>query len=453
MRQQALRTGLTGKAQNQLLSLTPPQALILSYLALSLLGMLALKHPAAHTGSLSWLEALFTAVSASTITGLSVIDAGSQLSLIGQWILIVLMQFGGLGLLTFGILILRLGSGQMSLRQRAALRDTYNQSGSGDVMRLMRLMVGFVFLMEVVGALLLAITWTPYMGWRQAMFHGLFHAVSAFNNAGFALAPDSLGRYLADPGVNLVISFLFVSGGIGFVVVADMIGKRRFREYSLHTKLMLVGTLVVNIVAMLVFLGLEYGNPKTLAGLGGWEQKFWATWFQALAPRSAGFSTLASTDLLPQTSFFVICLMFIGAGSGSTGGGIKLTSFIVLLLATRAFVRQHAHAVVFGRSIDQTMVMKALAITVTAFFLVLLSTLLLAAFEPLPLLDLAFEVVSAATTSGLSRGATGELSVAGQSLIMLLMLAGRIGPLTLAFTLAAPQGTRVQYPSGQVNIG
>jgi trk system potassium uptake protein TrkH len=443
---------LIRQAQKRLLSLTPPQALILSYIGLSLAGVLLLKLPAANTGPISWMQALFTAVSASTITGLTVVDSGTQFTLFGQWILIFLMQCGGLGLMTFGILILRLSSGQMSLRQRAALRDSFNQSG-GDVVQLMQLMAGFMVAMEALGTLLLALHWVPQMGWPRGLFHSFFHAVSAFNNAGFALSANSLAGELASPLVNLVIPLLFVSGGIGFAVVADLVRKRRFREYSLHTKLMLVGTLAINLTAILVLLALEHGNPETLGGLDGWDQKFWAAWFQALAPRSAGFATLDIGKLLPETAFFIMGLMFIGAGSGSTGGGIKLTTFIVLLLATRAFARQHTHAVVFKRRLDSVMVMKALAITVIALFCVMTGTFLLAITEPAAFLDLAFEAVSAATTTGLSRGITAGLSLPGQCLVMILMLIGRIGPLTLAFTLANPQGARIQYPDGQVNIG
>lgn len=281
----------------------------------------------------------------------------------------------------------------------------------------------------------------------------LFHAVSAFNNAGFVLASDSLSAYAANPLVNIVISLLFISGGIGFVVVADMLGKKRFRDYQLHTKLMLTGTLAINLVAMLTILLLEYGNPATLGALDGIGGKLWAAWFQAVTPRSAGFNTLDIGALTPATAFLIMGLMFIGGGSGSTAGGIKLTTFIILLLATRAFLLQYDRPVVSGRSIAPDTVLKALAIIMIGLLCVITATFLLAMTESLDFLDLAFEAVSAASTAGLSRGITADLSAAGQIVIMVLMLVGRIGPLTLAFTLATPRGTRIQYPAGQVNIG
>jgi trk system potassium uptake protein TrkH len=300
---------------------------------------------------------------------------------------------------------------------------------------------------------LLALQWVPEMGWQRGIYYSFFHAVSAFNNAGFVLAPDSLVAYVTNPLVNLVISLLFISGGIGFVVVADILARRRFRDYQLHTKLMLVGTLAINVVAMLTILLLEYGNPATLGTLHGAGSKLWAAWFQAVVPRSAGFNTLDIGALTPATSFLIMGLMFIGAGTGSTGGGIKLTTFIILLLATRAFVMQHDRPVIFGRSIEPNTVLKSLAIIIIGLLCVITGTFLLTAMESLDFLDLAFEAVSAASTTGLSRGVTAQLSAGGQIVVIVLMLIGRIGPLTLAFTLARPQGARIQYPAGQVNIG
>jgi trk system potassium uptake protein TrkH len=433
--------------------LTPPQALVLSFVGLSLAGALLLKLPAATQLPTSWLQALFTAVSAATITGLSVVDVGSQFTLFGQAVLLLLIQLGGLGLMTFGVFFIHLSSGRLRLRDRAALRDSFNQTGRGDLGQLLRTIIGFMVGMELLGTALLALQWVPEMGWVRGLYYSLFHAVSAFNNAGFALRPDSLAAYAGRPLVNLVISFLFIAGGIGFVVVTDVRGKRRFADLSLHTRLMLVGTLVVNLVAMLALLALEYGNPATLGGLHGWGAKLWAAWFQAVTPRSAGMSTVDIGQLLPASTLFVMALMFIGAGSGSTGGGIKLTTFIVLLLATRAFMQQRQQPVVYGRSIDAATVQKALAVTIIAVLTAVLATFVLLLTEAGNFLDLAFEVVSALSTVGLSRDITPTLSAAGQGVIMLLMLIGRVGPLTLAFVIANPYSASIRYPAGRIAIG
>ncbi|ARO87868.1 Ktr system potassium transporter B [Nitrosospira lacus] len=436
-----------------ILGLTPPQALALSYLGLSLIGTLLLKLPGASHQPVSWMQALFTAVSASTVTGLVVVDTGTYFTLFGHWILLILMQCGGLGLMTFGIIVIHLTRGQLALKHRAALRETFNHTGQGDVRRIMLWAIGFTAIMELLGTVFLALQWVPEMGWGKGLFYSFFHTLAAFNNAGFALAADSLTTYADNPLVNSVISLLFISGGIGFVVIADIIDNKRFRHFALHTKLMLVGTLVINLVAMTVILVLEYGNPATLAALPDWGAKLWTSWFQAVTPRSAGFNTLDTGALFPSTAFFIMGLMFIGGGSGSTAGGIKLSTFIVVLLATWAFLRGQERPVVFGRGIQLDIIRKSLAIIVISLLCVSTGIFLLTVTEGGNFLDVAFEAVSAAGTVGLSRGITADLSVAGQIIIIVLMLIGRVGPLTIAFTLAHTRGESIQYPAGQMNIG
>ncbi|MEO7031461.1 MAG: TrkH family potassium uptake protein [Herbaspirillum sp.] len=433
--------------------LTPPQALILSFVSLALIGMLLLKVPVASQTPTSWLQALFTAVSAATITGLTVVDVGTQYTLFGQIVLLLLIQLGGIGLLTFGIFILHLSNGRLRLRDRAVLRDAFNQSGGGDIRELLRTMIGFVVLLELLGSILLALVWVPQMGWGRGLFFSVFHAVSAFNNAGFALGADGLLGYVRNPVINSVISMLFIAGGLGFVVISDLHGKRHFRDFALHTKLMLVGTVVIDLIAMLVLLWLEYGNPHTLGGLPDWGSKLWAAWFQAVTPRSAGMSTLDIGQMHPASALFMMLLMFIGGGSGSTAGGIKLTTFIILLVATRSFLQQRAQPVVFGRAIDPATIQKALAVTIMAVLMAVLATFILLLTERGNFLDLAFEVVSALCTVGLSRDVTPTLSVAGQWLVMLLMLIGRVGPLTLAFVIAHPHDASIRYPRGAVLVG
>lgn len=441
------------QVRRRVLHLTPPQALILSFIGLSLLGAVLLKLPMASHVPTSWMQALFTAVSAATITGLTVLDVGSHFTLFGQWIVLGLIQLGGIGLLTFGVLIIHLTSGRLTLRNRAAMQDAFNQSGSIDLQHLLRVLFGFIVLTELLGTLLLATQWVPEMGWGKGLFYSFFHAVSAFNNAGFGLASHSLAAYVDNPLINLVIPFLFISGGIGFAVIADLRAKKRFRELTLNTRLMLIGTVTINLIAMLVLLLLEYGNPDTLGALHGWGAKLWASWFQAVAPRSSGFTTMDTAALRPVSAFFIMMLMFIGAGSGSTGGGIKLTTFIILLVATRAFLRQQKTPVVLGRSIEASMIVRALAITFIAVLCVVAGTFILMLTEDGLFIDLAFEVISAVSTTGLSRGVTPGLSIAGQCTMMVLMLIGRVGPLTLAFMLANPRGRAIEYPTGRVNIG
>lgn len=444
---------LVQQVEKNLLSLTPPQALILSFVALSLLGAVLLKLPIASHQPTSWPQALFTAVSAATVTGLVVVDTGTHFTLFGQWVLLLLMQCGGLGLMTFGVFIIYLTRDRLTLSHRAALSEALNQRGQDDMRRLLGWMFGFTAAMELLGTLVLALQWIPEKGWSAGLFFSFFHTVSAFNNAGFGLAADNLMAYASNPLVNIVIPILFISGGIGFVVIADVMGNRRFRDYALHTKLMLIATLVINAAAMLIILALEYGNPATLGGLPDLGDRLWAAWFQAVTPRTAGFNTLDIAAVRPSTALLIMLLMFIGGGSGSTASGIKLSTFVVMLFATRAFLRSEQRPVIFGRSLDSNTMLKAMSISIISLFCIVIGTFLLTITESGAFVDLAFEVVSAFGTVGLSRGITASLSGEGQAVIMLLMLIGRVGPLTLAFTIANRRRAAIQYPQGQVNIG
>lgn len=444
---------LVNLVERRVLSLTPPQAIFGSFIALSIVGALLLKLPAATTSPISWGQALFTSVSASTVTGLVVLDTGTQFTFTGHLILLALMQLGGLGLMSFGVFIISLARNRLNLGQRAVMREALNQSGSGDMRQLLRRMFVFTIVMELAGTLLLAVHWVPQMGWREGLWYSFFHAISAFNNGGFALSSTSLMAEVGSPLVNIVITGLFISGGIGFVVVADMMGKRRFADYTLHTKLMLIGSLVLSLVGMLVLFALEYTNPATLGGLEGLGDKLWAAWFASVTPRSAGLNTIDTGAMSDASALFVMVLMFIGGGAGSTAGGIKVTTFIVLVLTTRAFLLGHERPVVFKRSLDYGIIIRALTVAIMWLFAVIIGTFILTLTEPARFVDIAFEVTSAAATVGLSRGLTPELSGPGQVLIMILMLLGRAGPLALAFVLVHRHASRIQYPAGQVNLG
>lgn len=444
---------LAVRVERGLFSLRPPQALLLSFVGLSLFGTLMLMTPFASHQPTSWNHALFTAVSAVTVTGLAIVDTGTHFTLFGHWILLLLIQLGGLGLMTFGVFVIYLAQSRLTIGHRAALGEALNDTRHANLRGLLVAMFGFTLAMEAAGTFLLALQWVPEMGWSKGLFFSFFHAVSAFNNAGFGLRPDNLVAYVTSPLVNIVITALFISGGIGFVVIADVMRKRRFRDYSLHTKVMLLATLAMNAIAMLVVLTLEYGNPATLGSLPDPVARLWAAWFQGVAPRTAGFNTVDVAGLMPATALFMMGLMFIGAGSGSTASGIKLTTFIVMLAATRAFVRSQERPVIFGRSIDPSLIMKAMSITIISLFCVVTGTFLLVVTEKAPFLDLAFEAVSAFGTVGLTRNVTATLSLPGQCIIMILMLIGRVGPLTLAFTLANRRRAAIQYPDGKLTIG
>ncbi len=449
--------GLRGRASRQLRRAwrySPPVILAVSFAVLILLGALLLWTPWASPGpSLGFWQALFTACSAVTVTGLVVVDTGTQLTLFGQAVVLVLIHLGGLGLMSFAALTVMAMGGRFGLRGQRLVREAMDQTSPGDVLVLVRYIAVLALSLEAIGALLLALVWVPEMGLARGLWFSVFHAISAFNNAGFGLLPESLSPWAGDPLINGVITALFIIGGLGFTVLMDLWRRRRFATLSLHSKLTLTGTLVLALGAWLLILMFEWGNRDTLGGLPV-ADRAWAAWFTAVTPRTAGFNTLDTGALALPSVLLIMFLMFIGAGSNSTASGIKVSTFMVVLLATRSFLLGRSQTIAFGRGIALSAVFRAHAVVVLSLMLLMLANFLLVILEPdLRPLDLLFEGFSAFGTVGLSRGVTTELSVAGQGVVMFLMFVGRIGPLALAFSLARPRAANLRYVEDQVQIG
>lgn len=434
------------------LTISPPIVISGSFLFLIFAGTLLLKLPFATTRPISWTDALFTATSATTVTGLSVFDPGTVLTGFGELVLLVLIQCGGIGLMTFAVAILILFRKKVGLQNRIYLQESLTQNTVGGIVKLVKLILTFALTVEAVAAVLLTIYWIPEFGFKDALNYSVFHVISAFNNAGFSLFPDNMMSFAGDPLVNVLISFLFIIGGIGFTVVMDISQKKSFHRWALHTKLMIGGTLILNVVAMIVIFTLEYGNPGTLGNLS-LHDKLLASYFSAVTPRTAGFNTLNYGEFEDPTLLFTMLLMFIGGGSASTASGIKLTTFIVVILATISFLRSRREPELFGRSIRIETVIRSLAITTISVLLVVFFLFLLTVTEKIPFLPLAFEVVSAFGTVGLSMGITAELSDLGEVLLSLVMFTGRIGPLTLFFILMKPRKENYRYPYDAVFTG
>lgn len=431
----------------------PPVLVCGSFLLLIIIGGILLKTPWATTHSITWLQAFFTATSAVTVTGLAVIDTGTSYTNFGHWILILLMQFGGVGLMTFAIFTLLMLGERLSIKHQQIMAEALNQNGLQNIIRIAKEAVLYALVIEALGFLLLALCWIPEKGWSQGLFFALFHAVSAFNNAGFGLAADNIMGYVGHAGVTLTLSSLFIIGGLGFSVLIDLKEKRRFQTLRVHSKIMLLGTLIVNISVMLIFWLLEKDNPGTLGKLPNLTDQWLAAWFQATTPRTAGFNSVDIAALTDASTLLMMLLMFIGAGPGSTASGIKLSTFIVLMLATSAFIRRQDQVHAFGRTLSQETILKSLAVTLCLASCVFLTLMLLLSVEHKPFLDIAFEVVSAYGTVGLSRNLTPSLSDPGQLLIMLGMFIGRVGPLALAFILATPKTTKIHYVNEDIQIG
>ncbi|AYC30296.1 Ktr system potassium transporter B [Paenisporosarcina cavernae] len=440
------------KAIKKRMKFSPPLVIAGSFASLIFLGTLLLKTPFATTHAISWTDALFVATSATTVTGLSVFDPGTTLTTFGEILLLILIQFGGIGLMTFAVAVLMLFGKKVGFQNRIYLQESFNQQSVGGMIKLVKLIFIFVFSIEAVATLLLALHWMPRFGLGHGLYLALFHVVSAFNNAGFSLFPDNLMQFAHDPIVNLVLSGLFILGGLGFTVVMDLHYKKSFREWSLHTKIMIVSTIVVNVISILTVFLLEYANPATLGAMS-LPEKLMASYFQGVTPRTAGFNTINYGDMHNSTLLFTMLLMFIGAGSASTASGIKLTTFIIVLLTTIAFLKGRTEPEVFGRSIKIETVIRSLAITTISLLLVIFFIFLLTVSEKLSFLPLAFEVVSAFGTVGLSMGVTNQISDLGEVFLSIVMFVGRIGPLTLFFLLMKVKKVNYRYPYEQVHTG
>lgn len=432
---------------------SPPAVLAAIYAGFILTGALILWLPISHTGEVGFSEAFFTAASAVTVTGLIVVDTGSAFTLFGQIVLALLIQIGGLGLMTFAALLLSMLGVTIGMPQRMVLRDELGQTSLRELGSLVRIVVLVALAAETIATLILMTVFVPEFGLAAGFWQSLFHAISAFNNAGFSLFADSLMGYVGDPVVNIVITASFIVSGLGFVVLADLWQKWSWASLTLHSKLMLVGTLILILFAWVTFALLEWTNPATLGGLDGAGERILASWFQAVTPRTAGFNTLDYAAMHDSTTLMTLSLMLVGGGPSSTAGGIKVTTLIVLMLATLAFFRRQERLHIFGRSLGISEIMKVLALTALSLFMVLSGLFVISIGHDGDFLDLLFEVCSAFGTVGLSRGATGELDEIGRLVICVIMFAGRLGPLTLAFFLATRTQPKVRYPEGQVFLG
>lgn len=439
------------------LRLSPPQILVLGFAAIIFIGTALLMLPiSTSTGEpLEFIDALFTSTSATCVTGLVVVDTGTTFSSFGEIVIMLLIQIGGLGFMTMATLFALALKRRISLKDRLILQEAMNQSSMEGIVRLIRRVLLYSLIIEACGALILSIRWAFDMPIGRAIYYGVFHAVTMFNNAGFDLFGDfrSLTGYVYDPVVNVVVMFLIVSGGIGFIVLSDLIDFRKQRRISLHSKVVLTMTATLLLVGFIVILIFEFTNPRTLGSLN-WGGKFFGALFQSVTPRTAGANTIDITGLRQATQFFIVILMFIGASPGSTGGGIKTTTFTIMVGAVIAMMRGREDIVMFRYRLAQERVLKALTIALLALLLVLTVSMILSTTEEGDFLEILFETTSAFGTVGLSMGLTPDLTVFGKVLISITMFAGRLGPLTLAYALGPKKGKELyRHPEGKMIIG
>ncbi|WP_263078221.1 TrkH family potassium uptake protein [Endozoicomonas sp. Mp262] len=402
---------------------------------------------------LSWIDALFTATSALTVTGLTIVDTSTHFSTAGHTWLIILMQLGGIGQMTLGVFILLALGKKISIRDQTLLKEELNQQSTTNISRLIKKIVIFSLTTQLIGTIILSIAWIPEFGTREGFYTAFFHAVSAFNNAGFSLFHDSMTGYSKAPLVTLTITALFIIGGIGFTVIDDIVSKPRgYRRISLHSKIVLITSFILLISGTLILLALESNNPKTLGGHNFWEQLLMA-FFQSATARTAGFNSIEIIEMTHAGLLVMMILMFIGAGSSSTGGGIKVSTLAVAVIATKSFLQGTSTFDIFKRSISDTIIFKAFAIIVVSFITLLTATFLLMITENARFDVLLFESISAFSTVGLTAGLTAEMSTQGKMIITFLMIIGRIGPISIAYLATRPKTMRVRYVNEDIIIG
>lgn len=332
---------------NRFIRLNPPQILALGFFCLIVVGGLLLKLPFATKVHISWVDAFFTATSAATVTGLGVVDTASTFTMFGEIVIMFLIQTGGLGLMTIAILIVWVLGKKIGLRHRLLIGEAFNQTNIGGLVKLVKRVFIFSICIELIGVIFLSFRFIPEFGFGKGVYYSIFHVIASYNNAGFALWPDNLTRYVGDPIVNIGICSLIVIGGLGFTVLIDIWYSRSFRKLSIHSKIMIVGTVALNVIAMIVIFVLEYNNVKTLGNLP-LNEKLWASFFQGITPRTAGFNTVDYGGMEESSILFTMVLMFIGAGSVSTGGGIKLTTFVILVTSVLSFFRKKRKSFYFS---------------------------------------------------------------------------------------------------------
>ncbi|MDP8200785.1 MAG: TrkH family potassium uptake protein [Candidatus Tenebribacter burtonii] len=440
------------------LSDNPPVLVMLTFFLAIFIGALLLMLPVATSPGeeTSLLGALFTSTSATCVTGLIVYDTGMHFTLFGQIIILTLIQIGGLGIMTISSAFAIILGQKLSLRRESVMQNVIGESNKLDMINLVRNVIIVTITLELLGAVILYFTFiSKSYSVNQAIYHSIFHSISAFCNAGFCLYSDSLIKYLDNFNINFVITSLIILGGIGFPVMKDIQrtikNKFRFKRLSLHSKIVLSATFFLLLAGTLAFFISEYNNE--MKGFSFFDRLF-ASYFQSVTTRTAGFNTIDTANLSKGSSFVSGILMFIGASPGSTGGGVKTTALVVVFISFVTMFRGHKDVNIFKRKVSENIIKKVMALVAASIAFLAFMIFLLLLFEPFTLEKTIFEAVSAFGTVGLSMGITAKLSEAGQIIIVLLMYLGRVGPLTLMFAISQTKDrSSFTYTEEKISIG
>lgn len=434
----------------------PYTYIMLSFALVILTGSILLFLPVSremNAAPISYLDALFTATSAVCVTGLTVFDIGTTLSPFGQIVLLLIIQIGGLGLMTFTAFFTIITGEKMTLSSQFTMQNAVSSDRISTLARFISSIILSTLIIELAGALVLLYSFSKVLPLDRAVYYSVFHSISAFCNAGFSPLPDNLMRFRADPVVNIGIMSLIILGGIGFGVIVNVV--RRFsgkdKRLFLHSKIVLTTTFILISAGALVIWILEKDN--LFKGLG-FSETFLSSLFASVTARTAGFNTVNYGVMRDSTLFFTIILMFIGASPGSTGGGVKTTSFVVMVLNIFNILRDKLVVTAFRREIPFEIIRKATVIILISLAWVVTAVLVVSVIESKPFIKLLFETVSAFGTVGLSTGITAELSPASKTMIMITMFLGRLGPITLMYSLGLSAGRLItRQPEEKISVG
>lgn len=444
--------------------MTVSRTIALGFLAVILAGTLLLMMPFSTIDG-TWsdpITALFTSTSAVCVTGLSVVDVGKYYSFWGQLCLVLLVQIGGLGYMTATTFLLLLLGRRFGLKDKIALQQSLDKSGLAGVVQLVQSILATTLLFELTGVFLLMTVFVPQYGFKEGVWSAIFHSVNSFNNAGFSIYSDNLIGYISSPMVNFTVGGLIIFGGIGYEVIMEMYLWLRDRlkkspictVFSLNFKVVTTTTAVLLILGMLAFLVLEYDNPDTFGSLN-FPQKVMAAWFQSLTPRTAGFNTIDIGKMSEASLFLTIALMFIGASPGSTGGGIKTTTFRILFCCTTAVLEGQEDVECYQRQIPPAMILKTISVLFGSLLVAFTSAILIELTNPeVEFIAALYEAVSAFATVGLSTGITAKISVIGKLVLIATMYIGRVGVLLLmSAAFGDPKPRSFKYAEESLLVG
>lgn len=449
--------------------ISPTQTVVGSFAVMILIGAILLNMPLASRdgNSIGFVNALFTATSAVCVTGLIVVDTGTHWTTIGQTIIMVLIQIGGLGIMTFSTLLALLVRRKISLKERLLLQEAFNQFEPEGMVRLTKRIIITTFTIEFIGALMYASVFIPQFGWLKGAYMGLFHSVASFCNAGFDLMGQYTGpftsftSYVNNPIININTMLLIIIGGLGFTVWIDIyyaLKNRDVSRLSLHSKVVLTMTIGLILFGAIFIFIMEINNPETIKNLP-LSGKVLASFYHSVTPRTAGSNTLDTGALTMPTMFLTIILMFIGGASGSTAGGIKTNTAGILFYTILSVIKGREDTEVYHRRLPKYLIFRAAAVAMISFFIVVFATMALSIAEA-PYNSnfgaLLFEATSAFGTVGLTMNLTPHLTLAGRIVIILCMFAGRVGPLSLILALshkANNNKTHLKYPEDRIMVG